>query len=80
LDYRTQTAEHYAQIFGESGGGTSELGEKWGWYVALYTLANEDVLQMEAVTALPVGSVFTHLSFLQDLNYHREKQMKQARA
>jgi hypothetical protein len=80
LDYRAQTVEHYSQIFGESGGGPSELGEKWGWYVALYTLANEDVLQMEAVTSLPVGSVFTHLSFLQDLNYHREKQMKQARA
>ena len=79
LTTERKTAEHYAQIFGGDGGSGDEFGQKWGWYPALFTLAGEDVLKMDAVTALPVGAVFTHLAFLQDLNHKRDQQLKQAR-
>ncbi len=78
LDYRTQTAEHFAQIFGGDGGDGDEFASKWGWYPALYTLAGEDVLKMESVSSLPASAVFTHLAFLQDLSHKRKQQMNQA--
>ena len=80
LDFRKETSQRFASVFS---GGTGEGGEfaaKWGWYPALYTLAGEDILQMDKVTELSVGHVLTHLAFLKDLHFQREQQLKRQRA
>jgi hypothetical protein len=46
----------------------------------LYTLAGEDILQVEAVTRLTVGHVFTHLAFMKDLDIRRKQEEAQAKA
>jgi hypothetical protein len=72
LDYRNRTAEHFAVLFDSKDEGGDEFANKWGWYPVLYSLAGEDYLQMDAVTASPIGHLFTHLAFLKDLDHKRK--------
>jgi hypothetical protein len=80
LDYRTRTSSHFAVLFDSEGDGGDPFYEKWQWYPVLYTLAGEDILQVEAVTRLTVGHVFTHLAFMKDLDIRRKQEEAQAKA
>ena len=62
--------EQYKALF--SGGVGDDFTTKWGWYSALYTLSGESFLNMDEVTEKSVGTVFTHLCYLQDLA-HKKK-------
>ena len=44
------------------------MTSKWGWYNTLYMLSNENVLNIEKVTRLPILEVLTYLSYSQDYN------------
>jgi hypothetical protein len=77
LEYRTRTAEHFAVLFDSESDSSDPFYAKWGWYPALFSLAGEDVLKIDAVTRLTVGHVFTHLAFLKDLDYKRRTEAKQ---
>jgi len=79
LDYRARTTEHFGVLFDSNGGGGDAFYSKWEWYPALYSLAGEDVLKIDAVTRLTVGHVFTHLAFLKDLEYKRKQEQAQRR-
>lgn len=71
LEFQKEIAEEYAQLFDSGNGGGGEFEAKWGWYVALYTLAGESFLDMDAVTEKTIGAALTHLAYLQDLAYKR---------
>jgi len=44
------------------------MQSKWGWYNVLYSLANNNILNIEKITRLPILEVLTYLSFSQDYN------------
>jgi len=83
LQFRQETYRHFKQVFGE-GEEVQELGfnqinlsEKWGWYNSLYMLANEDILNINKVTKLPVYEVLTFMTYKQDLNEKLENERRQ---
>ncbi len=41
---------------------------KWGWYNILYSLANENILNINKITHIPIREVFTYLAYMQDIN------------
>jgi len=73
LDYKNNTSANFASVFAGGDGGGSQFYEKWKWYPILYTLANNDILQMDKVTELPVHVVLQHLAFLKDLATEQKK-------
>lgn len=73
LDYKKRVATRFAVLF-DGGGGTTALGEKWGWYPVIFNLANESLLAMDAVTELQAEVVFQHLAFLRDHNHEMKRQ------
>mgnify|MGYP003133720227 FL=1 len=42
------------------------MTSKWGWYNTLYVLCNDNILNINKITELPVMEVLTFLSFKQD--------------
>jgi len=44
------------------------MHSKWGWYNVLYSLANNNILNIDKITRLPILEVLTYLSFSQDYN------------
>ena len=44
------------------------MTSKWGWYNTLYMLANENILNINKITKLPILEVLTYLSYTQDYN------------
>jgi hypothetical protein len=44
------------------------MQSKWGWYNVLYSLANNNILNIEKITRIPILEVLTYLSFSQDYN------------
>ncbi|QDP49367.1 MAG: hypothetical protein GOVbin2669_36 [Prokaryotic dsDNA virus sp.] len=54
----------------------NNLGEKWGWYNHIYILANENILNINKVTKLPVYECLTFMSYKQDLNEKIENERR----
>ena len=44
------------------------MQSKWGWYNVLYSLANNNILNIEKITRIPILEVLTYLSYSQDYN------------
>ena len=44
------------------------MQSKWGWYNVLYSLANNNILNIEKITRLPILEVLTYLAYSQDYN------------
>ncbi len=44
------------------------MQSKWGWYNVLFSLANDNILNIEKITRLPILEVLTYLAFSQDYN------------
>ena len=42
------------------------MTSKWGWYNVLFRLANENVLNINKITKLPILEVLTYLAYTQD--------------
>ena len=41
---------------------------KWGWYNVIFSLANENILNIDKITKRPILEVFTYLAYTQDMN------------
>ena len=44
------------------------MNSKWGWYNTLYALCNDNILNINKITFLPIMEVLTFLSYKQDYN------------
>ena len=44
------------------------MQSKWGWYNVLFSLCNNNILNIDKITMLPILEVLTYLSFSQDYN------------
>lgn len=46
----------------------ASFSKKWGWYVAVANLANNEVLKIDAVTKLPFREALTFIAYMRDYN------------
>ena len=81
LDYRTKLYEDFEELFttGEKEHGINsynDMGEKWGWYNHIYLLANENILNINKITKLPVYECLTFMTYKQDLNEKLENERR----
>tara|TARA_Y100001951_G_scaffold70036_1_gene56927 strand:+ start:591 stop:755 length:165 start_codon:yes stop_codon:yes gene_type:complete len=44
------------------------MQSKWGWYNTLYSLSNNNILNINKITRLPILEVLTYLAYSQDYN------------
>ena len=61
----------FAQLFTSTGNESTKgvsMTSKWGWYNTLYMLSNENILNINKITKLPILEVLTYLSYSQDYN------------
>ena len=61
----------FAQLFASTGNESTKgvsMTSKWGWYNTLYMLSNDNILNIEKITKLPILEVLTYLSYSQDYN------------
>ena len=42
------------------------MQSKWGWYNVLYSLANDNILNINKITELGIREVLTYLAYRQD--------------
>ena len=68
FEFKENITSHYEVLFTTDGREPDEFSDKWGWYPSLYTLAGENLDNMDKVTEKSVGSIFTHLAYLKDLH------------
>lgn len=54
-----------------------QLADKWGWYNALYVMADEKVEKIETITKLHVEDCFTFMCFKEDLNRIKKQEHEQ---
>jgi len=69
FDFRRTISTQFAQLFESTGKETTKsvtMTSKWGWYNTLYALCNDNILNINKITELPVMEVLTFLSFKQD--------------
>ena len=81
LKFREKLYNDFEQLFTgveEDTGVNSynNIGAKWGWYNHLYLLSNENILNIEKVTKLPVYECLTFMSYKQDLNQKLENERR----
>lgn len=71
FDFRIDIGDKFSQLFTSDGTETTKgvsLQSKWGWYNTLYSLANQNILNIQKITKLPILEVLTYLSYTQDYN------------
>ena len=71
FDFRRTISQDFAQLFSSTGKETTKgvtMQSKWGWYNVLFSLANDNILNIEKITRLPILEVLTYLAFSQDYN------------
>ena len=71
LSFSERFTKTYSEIFkGESKGNEytleAQFGGKWGWYHAIYRLANGDVTRFDSITKLPATKCLTMLMYEND--------------
>ena len=44
------------------------MSSKWGWYNILYGLANNNILNIDKITKIPILQTLTYLAYMQDYN------------
>ena len=74
FDFRKKISDDFAQLFTRTGEETAKgvtMQSKWGWYNVLYGLSNNDILNIDKITKLPILEVLTYLAYSQDSNNKR---------
>ena len=61
----------------EEGFSQDGLTKKWGWYNAIYMLANENFLNVEQVVKKPAYECLTFMSYKKDVNQKIENEYRQ---
>ena len=46
--------------------GDKTLAGKWGWYNIIFSLANDNILNVDKITKTEIALVLTYLSYQQD--------------
>ena len=44
------------------------MQSKWGWYNILYSLCNDNILNIDKITKVPILETLTYLAYTQDHN------------
>ena len=44
------------------------MSSKWGWYNILYGLANNNILNIDKITKIPILQTLTYLAYMLDYN------------
>ena len=71
FDFRGRLSKDFAQLFTSTGEETAKgvsMQSKWGWYNTLYMLSNDNILNINKITRLPILEVLTYLAYSQDYN------------
>jgi hypothetical protein len=70
VEFRVRLVESYDELFGQGGEGgldsISNFTTKYGWYNAIYGLAQGDIRRFEDITKLGVHECFMMLSYMKD--------------
>ena len=53
------------------------IADKWGWYNALFVLADEKVEKIETITKMKVEECLTFMCYKQDINEIKKQQHEQ---
>ena len=53
---------------GDEEPGEKTLAGKWGWYNLIFSLCNDNILNIEPITKTEISLVLTYLSYQQDKN------------
>ncbi len=80
MEFRTRLVGSYDELFGEGGDRSldaiSNFTTKWGWYNAIYGLAQGDITRFENITKLGVHECFMMLSYMKDKSEVEAKNIK----
>ena len=80
---RKATFEQFNQIFNteteeeEEQKNVDSLNVKWGWYQAVFSLANENLLDFDQIVKKPAYECLTFMAYKQDLNKKRQDEYRQ---
>tara|TARA_A100001201_G_C4096655_1_gene204124 strand:+ start:24859 stop:25062 length:204 start_codon:yes stop_codon:yes gene_type:complete len=55
----------------------SQLSDKWGWYNALYVMADEKVEKIDVITKLKVEECLTFMCYKQDISRIQKQEHEQ---
>ena len=86
MQFRKTTYEQFAQVFNiateeeteaEGTEAGSEISNKWGWYQTIFSLANENILDIDKVVNKPAYECLTFMAYRQDLNKKRQDEHRQ---
>lgn len=69
--FNTETEEEEEQKNVDS------LNAKWGWYQAVFSLANENLLDFDKIVKKPAYECLTFMAYKQDLNKKRQDEYRQ---
>ena len=56
--------------------GYSEFAKRWGWQKTLFSLADENILQVDKIQKMLATTVLNYLSYLKDKAIAEEQQEK----
>ena len=80
LRFRQATFDKFEDIFNtgneEKEFSTDGLTKKWGWYNAIYMLANESFLNVEQIVKKPAYECLTFMSYKKDVNQKLENEYR----
>jgi len=85
FSFRRTTYREFAQLFeqeekvdgfvDDNKPSGQDLQSKYGWYSILYSLANENILNIKKITLIPIYETLTFLCYQMD--YQQEMRKKQ---
>ena len=71
FEFRRKISQDFAPLFEQTGNETTKgvsMNSKWGWYNILYGLANNNILNIDKITKIPILQTLTYLAYMQDYN------------
>ena len=65
FDCFNQICSEYTGLFGDGGGdGANIFGIRWGWYIVVDEMANNDVTKHKDITQMNVYKFLNHMAYL----------------
>ena len=80
--FRESIARTYTGLFKQQDNVADDETENsfikfWGWYSCISLLAQDKVWKIDSITDLSLITCLNHLSYINDLNQERNKQIKE---
>tara|TARA_R110001583_G_scaffold133395_1_gene285274 strand:- start:217 stop:498 length:282 start_codon:yes stop_codon:yes gene_type:complete len=86
LRYREQTHKHYSLLFGDTqkedelyGADREELevknslASKYGWFLVIYNMAGENILNVDKIVKRPINECLNWLALSSEIEKERER-------